>query len=226
MLRIYVGIIFSESGYSRSFPKHWHMVNYKFCKYMKLDCTTCLFLCRYPDDKFDRYWFPKHVDNPYVNGTTIVTNLSTTTIVPTSWSNESVPSSVMQTCLAMSTPGNMTFYFPLRQASVKVYLAFYWAELDGNVNVTSRQFMVHVPGFTPDLLFNIYNQGGGLYSLDEEAWWNFTLTPQTSKIVQYSTPTSVYGPILNALELFAITDVISSTTNIIDGEWPTSSTPF
>ena len=174
--------------------------------------------CRYPDDKLDRYWFPEHVDNMYVNGTTILTNLSTTTIVPDYISNEDVPSSVMQTCLAMSTPGSMTIYFPLQQDIPHAYLEFYWTELDGNVNVTSRQFMVHVPGYASDSPCNIYNQSGGLYSLSDEWWSNFTLTPQTSKIVQYSTPTSIYGPMLNAVELFAITDIISSTTNIIDGE--------
>ena len=175
-------------------------------------------VCRYPDDKFDRYWFPKHVDNTYVNGTTILTNLSTTTVVNTVNTNTSVPSSVMQTCLAMSKPGNMTFYFPLQQDSTYAYLEFYWAELDPNVNVTSRQFKVHVPGFALDSSLNVYNESQGLYSFLEEAWWYFTLTPQTSKFVQYSTPTSVYGPILNAVELFAITDVISSTTTVIDGE--------
>ena len=178
----------------------------------------CLFLCRYPDDKFDRYWVPKHVTNTYVNGTTILTNLSTTTGVPTSGTNESVPSSVMQTCLAMSTPGNMTFYFPLQQDSTDAFLGFYWAELDPNANITSRQFKVHVPGFAQDSPINVYNESQGLYSLFEESWWLFTITPQTSIFVQYSTPTSVYGPILNALELFAITDVISSTTTLIDGE--------
>ena len=165
---------------------------------------------------FDRYWFPKHVTNPYVNGTTILTNLSTT-VVYNFYSNESVPSSVLQTCLAMPTPGNMTIYFPLRQDIPHAYLEFYYAELDPNVIVTSRQFMVHVPGFPTDKALNIYNLTG-LFELYYHYWWGFTLTPQMSKIVQYSTPTSVYGPILNAVELFAITDVISSTTNIIAGE--------
>jgi len=124
----------------------------------------------------------------------------------------------MQTCLAMSTPGNMTFYFPLQQDISYAYLEFYWAELDQNVNVTSRQFKVHVPEFELDSLVNVYNDSQGLYEFLEEGWWRFTLTPQTSVFVQYSTPTSVYGPILNALELFAVTDVISSITTIIDGE--------
>ena len=156
--------------------------------------------------------------NLYVNGTTFVTNLSTTTTVPNPGTNEAVPSSVMQTCLAMSTPGNMTFYFPLRQDIPHAYLVLYWAELDPNVNVTSRQFMVHVPGLPPDSPENAYNQSGGLYKTDDTLLWDVTLTPLTTKIVQYSTPTSVYGPMLNALELYASTDVISSTTNIIDGE--------
>ena len=193
---------------------------------MKLVCTNVFVWCRYPDDALERYWFPEHVTNTYVNGTTVLTNLSINTVVLTSRANKSIPSSVMQTCLAMSTPGSMTISFPLQQDIPQAYLELYWAELDPNVTVTSRQFMVQVPGYPSDLLHNIYYQSGGLNSLLDESMWDFTLTPQTSKIVQYSTPTSVYGPILNALELFAITDVISSTTNIIDGEWPTSSTPF
>lgn len=174
-------------------------------------------LCRYPDDGFDRYWFAQHVDNMFVNGTRILTNLSTTTVVNTYGTNQSIPSSVMQTCLAMSKPGNMTFYFPLQQDNTYAYLGFYYAELDPNVNVTSRQFKVHVPDAS-EVLVNVYNESQALYSFFGEAWWYFTLTPQTSKFVQYSTPTSVYGPILNAVELFAITDVISSTTTVIDGE--------
>jgi hypothetical protein len=132
----------------------------------------------------------------------------------------------MQTCLAMSTPGNMTFYYSLQQGTSLAYLQFYWAELDQNVNVTSRQFEVHVPSFIQDTLVNVYNESQGLYQFFDGAWWDFTLTTQTSQFVQYSTPTSVYGPILNALELFAITDVISSTTTTIDGEQPTSFKPF
>ena len=187
--------------------------------YFKLFMKIPEFLCRYPDDGYDRYWFPEHVNNAFVNGTTPLTNLSTTSLVSTSGTTGSIPSSVLQTCLAMSTPGNMTFYFALQQNSTYAYyLEFYWAELDPNANVTSRQFMVHVPGFAQDLLVNVYNDTTGRYSLEDEAWWYFTLTPQTSNFVQYSTRTSVHGPILNALELFTITDVISSTTTIIDGE--------
>ena len=188
--------------------------------YFKLFMKIPEFLCRYPDDGYDRYWFPEHVNNAFVNGTTPLTNLSTTSLVSTSGTTGSIPSSVLQTCLAMSTPGNMTFYFPLQQNSTYAYWEIYWAELDPNATVTSRQFTIHVPGFAPDLPVNVYNYTGGLYSvLDVPLWYsNFHLTPQTSKFVQYSTPTSVYGPILNALELFAITDVISSTTTLIDGE--------
>ena len=69
----------------------------------------------------------------------------------------------MQTCLAMSTPGNMTFYYSLQQGTSLAYLQFYWAELDQNVNVTSRQFEVHVPSFIQDTLVNVYNDSHGLY---------------------------------------------------------------
>jgi hypothetical protein len=200
-----------------SFLKKWHIVNYRFVNILYLS-IQCVVLCRYPDDEFDRYWFPKHVVNTFVNGTSTLTNLSTTTVVSTVYTNQSVPSSVMQTCLAMSTPGNMTFYYSLLQGTSYAYLQFYWAELDQNVNATSRQFKVHVPGFVQDSLVNVYNDTQGLNQYLGEAWWDFTLTTQTSQFVQYSTPTSVYGPILNALELFTITDVISSTTTIIDGE--------
>lgn len=150
-------------------------------------------------------------------------------MVDTSYTNESIPSSVLQTCLAMSTLGNMTISKSLITQNMLAYVAFYWAELDARVNASSRRFWVQLPN---DLLYeDPFNSSGGLYMYDSWMAWDVPLTTSTSttsspEFVLYPDQYSTFGPSLNALEIYGETGLISLTTTEVDGEYSTSFKPI
>ena len=165
------------------------------------------------------------MDSPYVSTTTTLTNLSTSIVVDTSRTNESIPSVVLQTCLTVSTLGYMTILSNLIPQNVGAisYVAFHWAELDPKVNASSRQFGIQVPGFV-DSIENPFVGSGGLYMYQ---YWLFggvpltTSTTSTPEFVLYPTPQSIFGPSLNALEIYGETNIISLTSTELDGKYST-----
>ena len=155
--------------------------------------------------------------------TTKLTNLSTSHVVDTLYYNAAIPSVVMQTCLTVSTLGDMRILSNIIDQNVQGFVAFYWAELDPKVNASSRQFWIQIPS-RADTYVDVFNLTEGLY---EYLWlfsWNVPLTTSTStpEFVLYPTPRSIFGPSLNALELYAQTNKISLTSSKLDGKYPTS----
>lgn len=213
------------SWFSHCLQKNWKIWLQVFAVFL-IGCCWC----RYPHDKFDRYWFPQNVGNRYVSTTTTLTNLSTSHVVDTWGTNEFVPSVVLQTCLTVSTLGNMTIssnYF-INQND-RAYVAFHWAELDPKVNAFSRQIRIQVPDNT-DNYKDVFNATGGLYMYSYWLYWDIPLTTtstSTLEIVLYPTPQSIFGPSLNALEIYGETNyTISLTTTNLDGEYSTSLKPI
>ena len=175
-----------------------------------------------------------NVDNQHVSTTATLTNLSTSHVVNTSGANEFIPSAVLQTCLTVSTIGNMTIlsdYF-IHQNDL-AYVAFHWAELDPKVNASSRQFRIQVPDFT-DNYEDVFNKSGGLYMYSNYIYsWHFWNIPSTTtstltlEIVLYPTPQSIFGPSLNALEIYGETNYTKSLTSTnLDGKNSTSLKPI
>jgi hypothetical protein len=168
------------------------------------------------------------VDSRYFSATTTLTNLSTSHVVDTSNSRAAIPSTVLQSCLTVTGLGNMTILSNLIQQDVQAYVAFHWAELDPKVNASSRQFWIQIPSYSSGIYEDAFNYTGGLYKYDYWFFWNIPLTTSTTstsstpEFILYPTPQSIFGPSLNALELYAQTNKISLTSSKLDGKYPTS----
>ena len=162
------------------------------------------------------------MDSPYVSTTTTLTNLSTSHVVDTLGTNESMPSVVLQTCLTVSTLGNMTILIDFIDQNVEAYVVFHWAELNPKVNASSRQFWIQIPGYVKyEDAFNITR---GLY-IDQYMYFRGvplgTSTTSTPKFVLYPTPQSIFGPSLSALKIYGETNIISLTSTELDGKYST-----
>ncbi len=173
--------------------------------------------CRFPDDEYDRYWFPVQKSNStFVQSTNPgLQNLTSNhSILPPSVNGlDYPPDAVMRTALT-DTSGNMTIYFRDTN-NYTAYLSFYFAELDPSANATSRNYYVLVPGYTPNLVNPFVSQTNyfpdGIFeevSYDGNEW----------DILLYPDPTSPLGPLVNALEFLKVGDQMVTLTNFQDGE--------
>jgi hypothetical protein len=185
-------------------------------------CFYCIFgYCRYPDDDFDRYWFPIQGSNlTFIRSTSPLQSLVASKIVgPNNNLSGNPPETVMDTALTSS--GNITITFP-DNYSYEYILSFYYAELNSTANASSRKFYLEVPGsFTGDILLNPYSNGSNrVFNAEVELYWYVVYTPGTD-IVLYpdQTVSSPLGPIVNALESWEIsTNFMATMTNDLDGE--------
>ncbi|CAK9250171.1 unnamed protein product, partial [Sphagnum jensenii] len=160
----------------------------------------------FPDDDYDRYWFP-------VQGSNSTFLHSTNSGIQILMANHSVlsvseldypPNAVMRTALTDKS-GNMTIYFPDNN-SYQMYMLFYYAELDPTANETSRSYYVEVADNNTVLVNPILNQSSHYpnvlvyYDISYYDGWNILLYPD---------PTSPLGP----LEFFEIEGQLVTLTN-------------
>ncbi len=175
--------------------------------------------CRFPDDDYDRYWFPVQKSN-----TTLVQ--STDSGLQNLTSNHSVlppsvngfdypPDAVMRTALT-DTTGNMTINFPADTNSYPAYLSFYYAELDPTANATSREYYVVPSDYDiPSFVNPILNQTS---DYPDALLLDFLYYGDGLDILLYPDPTSALGPLVNALEFLKVGDQMVKLTNFQDGE--------
>ncbi len=175
--------------------------------------------CRFPDDDYDRYWFPVQKSNATLVQSTDsgLQNLTTNhSILPPSVNGfDYPPDAVMRTALT-DTTGNMTINFPADTNSYPVYLSLYYAELDPTANVTSREYYVlpsefYYPSFVNPILNLTSNYPDAL--LLDFYYFGYGLD-----ILLYPDPTSPLGPLVNALEFLKVGDQMAKLTNLQDGE--------
>ena len=167
------------------------------------------------------------MDSPYLSTTTTLTNLSTSHVVNISDTNDVIPSIVLQSCLTVSSLGNMTILSNLIPQNAQAYVVFYWAELDPKVNASSRQFWIQRPSYKSSVYEDAFNYSGGLYEFDYWTFWDVPLTTSststsTPEFLLYPTPQSIFGPSLNALEIYGQTNNISLTSTKLDGKYSIS----
>jgi len=170
--------------------------------------------CRFPDDDYDRYWFPVQGSNStFLNSTNsglqiLMANHSVLSASEVDYP----PDAVMRTALTDKS-GNMTIYFPDTN-SYQMYMLFYYFELDPTANVTSRTYYVEVADNITVLVNPIRNQSSyypnalDYYGISYYDGWNILLYPD---------PTSPLGPLVNAFELFQIEGEMVTLTNPQDG---------
>jgi hypothetical protein len=171
-------------------------------------------IIRFPDDAYDRYWFPVQGSNSTFLSSTnsgLQILMSNKSFVPVS-EVDYPPDAVMGTALTDKS-GNMTIYFPDTN-SYEMYMLFYYAELDPTANVTSRTYYVEVADTNTVLVNPILNQSSHYpnvlvyYGISYYDGWNILLYPD---------PTSPLGSLVNALEFFEIEGQMVKLTNPQDG---------
>jgi len=172
------------------------------------------YLCRYPDDIFDRYWFPEGVNSTFVNmSTTPLQSLSNVSVIIDKFPLH-FPPVVMET--ALTTKNSMRISFP--DTISEGYLGLYFAELDPTANNYSRQFEIQIPQ-TARVVINPYLAGGfdnssPLTFLDllEVNYFDMIIRP-------YSNTSVALGPLVNALEFSELMqNEVALLTNDQDGE--------
>ncbi len=178
---------------------------------------------RYPDDIYDRYWYPEGSNSTFLESTTPPPQILTTNhnisrnISENYLSPVVIPEAVIDTALT-TTGGNITIIFPdaygYNNQLPSAFVLFYYAELDATANATSRQFYLQAPDFTPIFFNPIVNasQFSAKYVGFEGGW---------SPIVLYQDQTiySPLGPLVNALEVLELSEnLITIITNHEDGE--------
>jgi hypothetical protein len=175
------------------------------------------YLCRYPDDSFDRYWFPEGVNSTFVNiSTTPLQSLSNVSVIIDGVVTSYPPRAVLET--ALTTTNSMRISFP--DTISRGYLGLYFAELDPTANNYSRQFEIQIPQASESAVMNPYIAAGGLdtssaglfYDLLEVNYLNMINYP-------YSNTSVSLGPLVNALEFCELMqNEVALLTNDQDGE--------
>ncbi|KAH9571063.1 hypothetical protein CY35_02G073600 [Sphagnum magellanicum] len=174
-------------------------------------------IIRFPDDDYDRYWFPVQKSNGTLVQSTDsgLQNLTSNhSVLPPSVNGfDYPPDAVMRTALT-DTTGNMTINFPADTNSYPVYLSFYYAELDPTANATSRKYYVspseyYSPSFVNPILNQTSDYPDALF-LDFEYYGNGL------DILLFPDPTSALGPLVNALEFLKVGDQMVELTNFQD----------
>jgi hypothetical protein len=174
--------------------------------------------CRYPDDIYDRYWYPVGPNSTFLESTTPPPQILTTnhTIDQSNISPVVIPEAVIDTALT-TTGDNITIIFP-DDYTYEAFLLFYYAELDATANATSRQFYLQATEFKTIVINPFVN--ASLFSVYFEGYVDFYYVAGWD-IVLYRDQTiySPLGPLVTALELLEISEnFMTILTNHEDGE--------
>lgn len=187
--------------------------------YAKLIFAYCTYVCRNPNrDTYDRWWSNEGLNTSYLLCTAPLQKLTANQTINLGSYAAYTPEGLFQT--ALTTNGNMTIRF-LNDGpnDILAYMVLYFAELDPTLtNVGSRGFYVHLPNYYADYYIDIYSLAGGLFSATNETWAGFGFLV-SSTINLYPSLTSQLGPLINAMEFYAITAPTAIKTLDRDGEF-------
>jgi hypothetical protein len=177
-------------------------------------------LCRYPSDPYDRIWL-KYPSSNAVGSTSVTSNGVVTVDNP--YSRDKAPIEVMNT--ALTWPKDPIFTLPLNVTGGGNYVVLLWfAEIEPQVVPGSREFVVGIDGNWQDPI-DILSVTKAKYQPYE---WGYASVPlsETSTIALNATSTSIWEPILNAMEVYGVSDPVQPRTDMQDGNqfltWTTS----
>jgi hypothetical protein len=174
--------------------------------------------CRYPDDEFDRYWFPTPSNSTFIESTSPLQSLvASEKVRPNIGLWGPPPDTVMDTALTSS--GNIRINFP-DNYSYESILSFYYAELNSTANASSRNFDLEVSTESYIYRLNPYSKSNSTFKAHYIHYWSLLYTPGTY-ILLYpdQNVSSPLGPIMNALESWEIsTNSMATMTDNQDGE--------
>ncbi|CAK9202717.1 unnamed protein product, partial [Sphagnum troendelagicum] len=171
---------------------------------------------RYPDDTYDRYWYPEGPNSTFLESTTpppqiLMTNHN---IDENKISPNLIPEAVIDTALTTTNGNitNITILIPDNYA-YQALVMFYYAELNATANATSRQFYAQAPQYST-AFFNVSQLFSAAYAtygpFGYFAGWDIIL-------YRDQTIYSPRGPLVNALEVLEISEsVMAILTNPAD----------
>lgn len=180
-------------------------------------CFGCCKHDRYPDDAYDRIWYPA-----FILGSIDVENEATT--IDTSTAEDNPPVAVFRNAntLNTSTPLSNTsiqeyilLSTRLPAFKVPIYMNLYFSEVTSLLSTQKRSFQLYVDG-KPYSKAIIPPFG----SVKEVSVTNITASSITSFELRPS-PDSTLPPLINANEVFRIDDAFSVTTDGKDGNFTT-----
>ncbi|CAK9267603.1 unnamed protein product [Sphagnum jensenii] len=162
-------------------------------------------LVRYPDDIYDRYWYPEGSNSTFLESSTPPPQILTTnhTIDQSNLSPVVIPEAVIDTALT-TTGGNITIIFP-DDYIYDPFVIFYYAELDATANATSRQFYLQAPQF-PTIVYNPIVNASSQFSVNDDYFNDFSYAGWDIVLYQDQTIHSPLGPLVNALEVLEISE--------------------
>ena len=183
----------------------WFLRN-MFCWYMICLGNT---FCRFKDDAFDRIWFPYKLPNCESLNTTMPTDSDSET-------EYKLPSKVMTTAIRpVNSCLPLDFHFDIGDSTLEFYVYMHFSELEQLQKNQSRNFSIIlngkswgeaniVPKYLHSLTVSNKNPVRG-------SQLNFSI---------YKTLISSLPPILNAMEIYIVNDLLHKPTDQEDGVFP------
>jgi hypothetical protein len=171
---------------------------------------------RYPYDPYDRPW-QNNIPGVTPNSTQLAINTTSSVFVGSNPWNK-VPEIVMQTADSWPKGESVTITTSfLPDYNKNYYIAFDFAEISPQAESQSRIFSLALNGETVRNNISIANLAGGMY-VAVEIYFDDIMLNSTGSWELNPDPTSQLGPILNALELFVLTDPAPNRTFLADGK--------
>ncbi|CAM6104702.1 unnamed protein product [Calypogeia fissa] len=159
---------------------------------------------RYPDDPYDRLWrSPGSWSSTDFDAEGVV---SSTTSAATNY----VPPAVMQYAW-MNDTANSSFWVAFSSFASQiseVYIAVYFEEIESNSVIGDRMFTINMNGDLSTVTAK--NVPQMLY------YWNWPVPNESTNFTFEALPTSVLGPIVNAIEVYAEFSFNQSATAVND----------
>ncbi|CAK7340841.1 unnamed protein product [Dovyalis caffra] len=161
---------------------------------------------RFPDDAYDRIWIPATV------GSGITSVASDAIFIDVVNAPDNPPREVLQNAVAVSSTSNSITLIPgFPDREVSVYINLYFSEvtqLDATQKRSFRAYTDDIPN--SQLIVPPYGEV-------TEMFVNFTASSNTSFSL-VATPDSKLPPLINAMEVFFVSDLLTDGTNSTDVE--------
>ncbi|KAF9681654.1 hypothetical protein SADUNF_Sadunf05G0024500 [Salix dunnii] len=159
---------------------------------------------RFPDDAYDRIWVPARI------GSGLVSVASDATLIDVANAPDNPPQKVLQNAITTSSSsGSITLYRGFPDQDVSVYMNLYFSEVTALDTTQKRSFNFYIDNIKESEPI-IPPYGEAL-----EMNGNFTASANTS-ISLVSTTNSTLPPLINAMEMFFVSDRLTDGTDSKD----------
>ncbi|KAG6775151.1 hypothetical protein POTOM_018582 [Populus tomentosa] len=161
---------------------------------------------RFPDDGYDRIWVPARVSSE------LVSVASGTILIDVANAPDNPPPEVLQNAITTSnTSGSITLNPGFPDQDVSVYMNLYFSEVTELDTTQKRSFIAYIDNMkSSEPIIPPYGAAKELSA-------NFTASANTS-ISLVSTTDSTLPPLINAMEVFYVSDRLTDGTNSKDVE--------